>query len=57
MGEVVSVWPQITSLVLLVFFGGGGSGGKERETLLSLFALVSIRYATNLPFPVLLLSN
>lgn len=32
-------------------------GGEEKETLLSLFALVSIRYATNLPFPALLLSN
>lgn len=38
----------------LFFFWGGG---EERETLLSLFALVSIRYATNLPFPALLLSN
>lgn len=34
-----------------------GGGGEEKETLLSLFALVSIRYATNLPFPALLLSN
>lgn len=55
MGEVNSVRSQISGLVLMVgdFFGGG----EERETLLSLFALVSIRYATNLPFPALLLSN
>lgn len=40
--------------------GGGGDvlwGEKRGETLLSLFALVPIRYATNLPFPALLLSN
>lgn len=56
MGEFISVRSQISGLVLMVgfFFGGGG---EERETLLSLFALVSIRYATNLPFPALLLSN
>lgn len=55
MGEVISVRSRITGLVLLVgfFFLGGG----DRETLLGLFALVSIRYATNLPFPALLLSN
>lgn len=55
MGEVISVRSQISGLVLTVgdFFGGG----EERETLLSLFALVSIRYATNLPFPALFLSN
>lgn len=55
MGEVISVRSQITGLVLMV--GGIFVGGEERETLLSLFALVSIRYATNLPFPALLLSN
>lgn len=55
MGEVIAVRSQITSLVSLVFFFWGG--GEERETLLSLFAVVSIRYATNLPFPALLLSN
>lgn len=54
MREVISLLSQITSVVLLVFFF---EGGEERETLLSLFALVSIRYATNLPFPALLLSN
>lgn len=54
MGKVIAVRSQITRLVFLVFWGGGG---EEKETLLSLFALVSIRYATNLPFPALLLSN